>query len=75
MLLFAPFFIALFFMAVYLCKKGEFYRDAFVFAPFGIYVWGDALILAPFWAIAAIVFYFFPPCLLVFLAFGRSLGV
>lgn len=57
--------IVLFFIALTLCKRGEFYRDSFAFTPFGIYVWGDALVLAPFWAVALIILGFFPPLYLL----------
>lgn len=40
--------------------KKEFYSDIFLLAPLGIYIWGDALILAPFWIISGIIFFFIP---------------
>ncbi len=39
-------------------SKDEFYSDVFVFLPFGIYVLGDALILAPFWIFSGLLFFF-----------------
>lgn len=41
--------LLIFVQAIRRCQKGCFYDDTFVFIPLGIYVWGDALILAPFW--------------------------
>jgi len=35
-----------------------FYSDTFFLMPFGIYVWGDGLVLAPFWFVASIIFWF-----------------
>lgn len=53
-------FIGLFLLALVLSKRGKFYADSFVFIPFGIYVWGDALILAPFLAVSAVALSFLP---------------
>lgn len=39
-------------------KKNGFYKDAFGLFPLGIYVWGDGLILAPFWMLVSLIFYF-----------------
>ncbi|PJC43986.1 MAG: hypothetical protein CO039_01125 [Candidatus Pacebacteria bacterium CG_4_9_14_0_2_um_filter_34_50] len=42
-------------------SKQDFYSDTFVFFPLGIYVLGDALILAPFWLFSSIIFFFISP--------------
>lgn len=42
-------------------KKGGFYTDTAGLLPLGIFVWGDALILGPFWMIAALLFTFLSP--------------
>lgn len=39
-------------------SKKEFYSDTFFLSLFGIYVWGDALILAPFWILSSMIFLF-----------------
>jgi hypothetical protein len=36
------------------CQNGSFYDDTFILVPLGIYVWGDALILAPFWILVGV---------------------
>lgn len=38
-----------FFLAIKRVRDGSFYGDTFWLLPFGVYVWGDALILLPFW--------------------------
>lgn len=38
--------------------KKEFYSDVFMLVPLGIYVWGDALVLAPFWMVSSLLFLF-----------------
>ncbi len=38
--------------------KKQFYTDTPWFVPFGIYVWGDGLVLAPFWMLASVIFWF-----------------
>lgn len=35
-------------------KAGKFYSDTFLLVPLGIFVWGDGLILAPFWFVISI---------------------
>lgn len=42
-------------------KTAQFYSDTPYAWPLGIYVWGDALILAPFWGIMAGAFWFIGP--------------
>ena len=39
-------------------KSGNFYSDTPWLLPLGIFVWGDGLILGPFWIIASIWFVF-----------------
>jgi hypothetical protein len=39
-------------------SKKEFYSDTFLLSPLGIYVWGDALVLAPFWMVSSFLFIF-----------------
>lgn len=39
-------------------SKIKFYSDTFFLAPLGIYVWGDALVLAPFWILSSLIFIF-----------------
>lgn len=41
-------------------KHNQFYTDTHYLIPLGIFVWGDGLILGPFWAISALLFYSFP---------------
>jgi hypothetical protein len=51
-----------FFFALQKCQKNQFYSDVpFVLCLFGIFVWGDALIIAPFWAVSSILFIFISP--------------
>jgi hypothetical protein len=33
--------------------------------PLGIFVWGDALILGPFWMLSAVIFYWLTPVMIV----------
>lgn len=40
-------------------SKKNFYSDTFLFLPLGIYVLGDALVLAPFWIFSSIFLLFF----------------
>ncbi len=42
-------------------KKGQFYSDTPQLFPLGIFIWGDGLVLAPFWAVASLFFFFSPP--------------
>jgi hypothetical protein len=44
-------------IAFILCKKGKFYSDTPFLFPLGIYVWGDALVLAPTWGIVSLFAY------------------
>lgn len=39
-------------------RSNQFYSDALLLFPLGIYVWGDGLMLAPFWIISSVIFYF-----------------
>lgn len=52
--------------------KNEFYSDVKWLFPLGIYVWGDALILAPFWLISAVIWMGVTPLFIFryFLLFG-----
>ncbi len=34
-------------------KHNQFYTDTIILSPLGIYVWGDGLVLAPFWIASA----------------------
>lgn len=55
-------FINLFvFLSALKKSKKEFYSDTFIFLPLGIYVLGDALILAPFWFFSSLFFFFISP--------------
>lgn len=49
--------IIIFLLSIKKSKK-EFYSDVFFLTPLGIYVQGDALILAPFWILSGIIFLF-----------------
>lgn len=44
--------VLIFLRALQKLKQGKFYEDSFWLLPLGIFVWGDALTLAPFWALA-----------------------
>lgn len=33
-------------------KSNQFYSDTFLLLPFGVFVWGDGLILGPFWVLS-----------------------
>ena len=39
-------------------KNDAFYQDSWIVSLFGIYVWGDGLVLAPFWMLSGMVFFF-----------------
>ncbi|NCN82875.1 MAG: hypothetical protein GW947_02805 [Candidatus Pacebacteria bacterium] len=45
----------LFLMAIKRVRDGSFYGDTFWLLPLGVYVWGDALILLPFWILVSAV--------------------
>lgn len=53
--------LIVFFIAVKKSKNNQFYSDVSLLLPLGIFVWGDALILAPFWVISSVIFYFLSP--------------
>lgn len=56
LLIFAIFFFLLVsIMAVYKTRHNKFYQDTTFLWPFGIYVWGDALIVAPFLATVSLI--------------------
>lgn len=42
------------------CRREKFYQDTFLLFPLGIYVWGDALVLGPFWLAVAVSGFFVP---------------
>jgi len=48
-----PISVLIFLWAVSKSKAGQFYGDTPYLWPLGIYVWGDALVLAPFWLLSA----------------------
>lgn len=50
----------IFWQAIIKAKTGNFFEDTLFLFPLGIYVWGDALILAPFWLISSTFFWFVP---------------
>jgi hypothetical protein len=41
-------------------RKNQFYSDTPLLWPLGIFVWGDGMILGPFWVVSAIVMGFMP---------------
>jgi len=45
-----------FLLALKRVRDGSFYGDTFWLLPLGVYVWGDALILLPFWILILLVF-------------------
>lgn len=55
LLAFSLFNLAIFFRALHFVKKGGFYTNSHWLVPIGIFVWGDALVIAPFWAVMSIV--------------------
>lgn len=48
--------VVIFFYALRQCRRGNFFGDTVGLWWLGIYVWGDALVLAPFWLISCIAF-------------------
>jgi hypothetical protein len=48
--------LGIFFTAIKRCQNHCFYQDTHWLIPLGIFVWGDALILGPFWAISGLIF-------------------
>jgi hypothetical protein len=42
-------------------KKGQFYTDTPYLFPFGIYIWGDGLVLGPFWLVCSLLFLLLSP--------------
>ncbi len=52
--------LSVFLTSIAFAKKGKFYSDTFWLLPLGIFVWGDGLILGPFWMGIAIIINFFP---------------
>lgn len=49
------FFSLISFVAILRKREGKFFMDSHFLSPFGIYVWGDALLVAPFWVILALL--------------------
>ncbi|PIY79998.1 MAG: hypothetical protein COY80_05210 [Candidatus Pacebacteria bacterium CG_4_10_14_0_8_um_filter_42_14] len=56
LLLLASISAVIFWLGFRYSKNEAFYSDTLFLTPLGIYVWGDALILAPFWFFISIVF-------------------
>lgn len=61
------------------CLKGEAYSDTFMLFPFGIFVWGDSLLISTFWIVVATIYHFTKNFILTGLFFFsfwiiRSLG-
>lgn len=52
--------LAVFIIALKRCREKCFYSDTHWLLPMGIFVWGDALVLAPFWLVSSVIFYFLP---------------
>ena len=48
-----------FFVSLNKSKHRQFYSDTFWLIPLGIYVWGDGLVLGPFWFLAGFISIFF----------------
>lgn len=61
LLLFFSLNCGIFFRALHLTRRGGFYTDTPWLTPLGIFVWGDALIIAPFWAVMSIVGFWHTP--------------
>ena len=59
LLFFSFFSLAIFFLAFRFSKKGSFYSDTLPLTLLGIYVWGDGLVLAPFWFSISLIFLIF----------------
>lgn len=55
----------IFWQAVKRCKQGQFYSDTPLLFWMGIFVWGDALVLAPFWAVTSLLFLFLSPVMVL----------
>jgi hypothetical protein len=49
----------LFVLTIIRVRKQQFFSDVFWFFPFGVYVWGDGLVLFPFWMLIAVIFLVF----------------
>ena len=49
-----------FLLGIHRSKRDQFYSDTHWLIPLGIFVWGDALILGPFWAFSALAFWWLP---------------
>lgn len=47
--------LLIFYFAIRQSKAGNFYTDTPLLTLLGIFVWGDALVIAPFWALTALV--------------------
>lgn len=47
--------LLIFFRALHFVKKGGFYTNTHWLVPIGIFVWGDALVIAPFWVLMSIL--------------------
>jgi len=60
-ILFFLFNLLIFICAIKKSKNDQFYTDTKSLIPIGIFVWGDALILAPFWMIISVIFLFISP--------------
>lgn len=48
---------AIFWWAIRRCQRNCFMSDTLPLMPLGIFVWGDALVLAPFWMLSSVAFW------------------
>lgn len=55
LIIFAVVNVLIFGRALTLVKRGGFYTNSHWLVPLGIFVWGDALIIAPFWAVISLI--------------------
>lgn len=57
----ALFALIIFYFSLRFAKSNQFYTDTPGLSWLGIFVWGDGLILAPFWFVSAVAFNFISP--------------
>jgi hypothetical protein len=56
-LLISLFGFVIFLLSIHKSKNNQFYSDTFLLAPFGVYVWGDGIILGLFWILIGLFAY------------------
>lgn len=57
--------LLIFIMSLQHARNNNFYGDTFWLWPWGVYVWGDGLILGPWWMLSGVVWWWLSPVLII----------